>query len=168
MGSPRAAAAALLVSCADRPGLVAGLAQVLYGHGANILSADQHTDSEAGQFFQRIRFDAAGLHTDRGTLEKAIDEVAARFEMQWQVAYDAPLKRVAIFVSKTEHCLYDLLLRHRAGELRCEIALIVSNHEKLAPVARQFEIPFHVFPITDDTKKEQEEAEGPSAPRAPS
>jgi formyltetrahydrofolate deformylase len=147
------------VSCPDRPGLVAALAQVLYGHGANILAADQHTDSEAGQFFQRIRFDPQTLHTDRLTLKNAIAEVAGRFDMSWRVAYDDRVKRVAIFASKTDHCLYDLLLRHRAGELPCEIATIVSNHEKLAPIAEQFGIPYRVFPITPGTKTDQERAE---------
>jgi formyltetrahydrofolate deformylase len=151
--------ATVLVSCPDRPGLVAALAQVLYGHGANILAAEQHTDSEVGQFFQRIRFDTSTLHTDRRTLEKAIGEVGERFDMRWRVAYDDRVKRVAIFVSKTEHCLYDLLLRHRAGELPCEIALIVSNHESLAPIAAQFDIPYHVYPITKETKASQEAAE---------
>lgn len=149
----------ILVSCPDRPGLVAALAQLVYGHGANILAADQHTDQEASQFFQRIRFDAKSLHTDRLTLQNAIAEVADRFEMSWQVAYDDEVKRVALFVSRTDHCLYDLLLRHRAGELPCEIALIVSNHEKLEPIARQFEIPYRVFPISAETKAEQEEQE---------
>ena len=73
----------LLVSCQDRPGLVAALAQLLYGHGANILDADQHTDPIAGQFFQRIKFDMSELHTDRRSLETAIGEVAARFSMNW-------------------------------------------------------------------------------------
>ena len=149
----------ILVSCPDRPGLVAALAQLLYGHGANILAAEQHTDAEEGQFFQRIRFDPETLHTDRLTLENAVREVAERFEMEWRIAYDDDVERAAIFVSKTEHCLYDLLLRHRAGELPCEIAMIVSNHEKLAPVAEQFGIPYHVVPITKETKAEQEEKE---------
>ena len=122
------AIATLLVSCADRLGIVAALAQLLYGHGANILDADQHTDPTAGWFFQRIRFDLSEIHTDRATLERAIGEVAERFEMQWRLAYASDRKRVAILVSKTDHCLYDLLLRHRAGELECDIPLIVSNH----------------------------------------
>jgi len=151
--------ATLLVSCPDRPGLVAALAQLLYGHGANILDADQHTDADASMFFQRIRFDLDGLHTDRIGLERAIAEVAERFEMEWRVSYDADRKRTAIFVSKYDHCLYDLLLRHRAGELRCEIPLVVSNHPDLEPVARQFDLDFHVFPITKETKAEQEKAE---------
>jgi formyltetrahydrofolate deformylase len=151
--------ATLLVSCADRRGIVAALAQLLYGHDANILDADQHTDARAGVFFQRIRFDTAGLRTDRTTLERGIEEVAERLGMSWRLAYAERVKRVAIFVSRVDHCLYDLLLRHRAGELACEIPLIVSNHPVLEPVAAHFDIPFRVFPISKDTKREQEARE---------
>ncbi|NLY95072.1 MAG: formyltetrahydrofolate deformylase [Myxococcales bacterium] len=151
--------ATLLVSCPDRKGIVAALAQVLYGHGANILDADQHTDPIAGQFFQRIRFDESELHTDRHTLERALREVADRFEMSFRLERDDRKKRMAIFVSKTDHCLFDLLWRQRAGELRCEIPLIVSNHEDLRGVAESFGIPFHVVPITPENKVEQETRE---------
>lgn len=136
--------ATLLVSCPDRRGIVAALAQVLYGHGANILDSDQHTDPVAAQFFQRIRFDLSELQTDRGTLERAIVEVGQRFGMNFRLLYSARPKRVALFVSKYEHCLYDLLLRQRAGELGCEIPLILSNHADLAAVAREFGIEFVV------------------------
>ena len=91
--------ATLLVSCPDRKGLVASLAQVLYGHGANIVDADQHTDTEAGQFFQRVHFDLSDLHTDRTSLESAIREVAARFDMTYRLTHSSAVKRVAIFVS---------------------------------------------------------------------
>ncbi len=148
--------ATLLVSCPDQRGLVAALAQVLYGHGANILDADQHTDAVAGIFFQRIRFDTAPLRTDRTSLEAAIGEVAARMRMTWRLCDAAHPKRVAVFVSRTDHCLYDLLLRHRSGELACEIPLIVSNHEQQAEVAAQFGVPYRVFPVTPDTKSAQE------------
>ena len=151
--------AVLLVTCPDRRGIVAALAQLLNGHGANILDADQHTDPVAGQFFQRIRFDQAEMLTDQTSLEHAIAEVAERFDMQWRLAQHEPRKRMAIFVSKYDHCLYDLLLRHRAGELACDIPLIVSNHPDLEAVATQFGIPFHVFPITKETKAKQEAAE---------
>jgi len=151
--------ATLLVSCPDRRGIVAALAQLLAGHGANILDSDQHTDLAAGQFFQRLRVDLSELLTDRGTLERAIAEVAARFEMQVRIAYSGRLQRVAIFVSKTDHCLYDLLYRYRSGELRCEIPLVVSNHPDLEPLARHHGIPFEVFPITPDTKAAQEQRE---------
>jgi formyltetrahydrofolate deformylase len=151
--------ATLLVSCPDQRGIVASLAQLLYGHGANILDADQHTDPVAGQFFQRIRFDLSQIHTDRTALEHGIGEVAARFQMSWRIAHGRAPKRMAIFVSKYDHCLYDLLLRHRAGELACEIPLILSNHAALAPVAASFGVDFEVFPITRENKRGQEERE---------
>jgi formyltetrahydrofolate deformylase len=151
--------AILLVSCPDRKGIVSALAQLLYGHGANILDAEQHTDTHAGQFFQRIVFDLRDLHTDRVALEQGIREVAERFTMSCRLAYAAQRKRVALFVSKYDHCLYDLLLRHRAGELACDIPLIVSNHPDLEVVARQFGVDYRAFPITAETKQAQEEAE---------
>ena len=138
--------ATLLVSCPDRKGIVASLAQTLYGHGANILDADQHTDTVAGMFFQRIRFDLATLTTDRVAMEHGIREVAERFGMEWRLSYAERVKRVAIFVSKYDHCLYDLLQRHGVGELACDVAAIVSNHPTLAPVAEHFGVPFHHLP----------------------
>jgi formyltetrahydrofolate deformylase len=151
--------ATLLVHCPDRRGIVAALAQLLYGHGANILDADQYTDPAAGQFFQRIRFDLSEIHTDRLALENAIRETAERFAMRWRIAYADQRKRLAIFVSRYDHCLYDLVLRHRAGELACDLALVVSNHADLAPVAAQFGLPFRVFEISRDTKADVERRE---------
>jgi len=132
--------ATLLVCCPDRKGLVAALAQVLYGHGANILDADQHTDPVAGT-----------------SLETAISEVAARFSMKWRIASGVHHSKTAIFVSKYDHCLYDLLLRQRAGELSTEISTIISNHPDLDHVAKQFGVPFHHLPITKETKRAQED-----------
>lgn len=149
--------ATLLVCCPDRKGLVAALAQVLYGHGANILDADQHTDPVAGQFFQRIKFDLSELHTDRTSLETAISEVAQRFSMNWRIADGRSRSRTAVFVSKYDHCLYDLLLRQRAGELSTDIPLIISNHPDLEPVAKQFDVPFRHLPIAKGAKRAQEE-----------
>ena len=148
----------LLVSCPDRKGIVASLAQVLYGHGANILDADQHTDPVAGMFFQRIRFDLATMTTDRVALEHGLAEVAARFAMTHALAYGNRTKRVAILVSKVDHCLFDLLLRHRAGELPCAITAVISNHVDLGPVAAQFGLPFVHLPVTAETRAAQEAA----------
>lgn len=148
--------ATLLVSCPDRKGIVAALAQLLYGHGANILDADQHTDTNAGQFFQRIRFDLAEMHTDRLSLERAITEVAGRFGMNFRLFYADQIKKVAILVSRYDHCLYDLLLRHRAGELRCQLAFVASNHPDLQSVAEQFGTPFFHVPTSRETKDEAE------------
>jgi formyltetrahydrofolate deformylase len=149
----------LLVSCPDRRGIVAALAQVLHGHGANILSADQHRDASAGQFFQRIEFDAAELMTDKLTLQQAISEVAERFEMRVQLTYKHRRTRVAIFVSQYDHCLYDLLWRQQSGELHCDIPLIISNHQALAPIAEQFKLRFEHFPISQENKAEVEQRE---------
>jgi len=157
--APTPETATLLVACPDRRGIVAALAQVLHGHGANILDSDQHTDAEAGVFFQRIRFDLTDLVTDRGSLERAIDEVAQRMSMEYRLCGAEARKRLAIFVSRTDHCLYDLLLRHRSGELACDIPLIMSNHPDLKTVAEQFGIDFHVFPVTAANKREQEARE---------
>ncbi len=158
--APEADTATLLVSCKDRRGLVAALAQLLAGHGANILTADQHTDTVAGQFFQRISFDLKELLTDRGTLERALSEVAARFAMTLSLYYDRHVTRTAIFVSQYDHCLHDLLWRTRGGEeLRWEVPLLISNRRDLAPIAEQFAIPFHVFEIDAGNKLEQEQRE---------
>jgi formyltetrahydrofolate deformylase len=144
--------ATLLVSCPDRKGIVAALAQLLYGHGANILDADQHTDSLAGSFFQRIRFDLSEMHTDRIAIERAIADVAGRLGMTYRLAYANRTKRVAVFVSRYGHCLIDLLWRRRLGELDCEIVLVIANHADLEDVAIQFGVPFHVIPVVQDEK----------------
>lgn len=150
--------ATLLVSCPDRKGIVASLAQVLYGHGANILDSDQHSDPVAGLFFQRIRFDMSTLTTDRVSIENAIREVGERFGMDWRIAYGHERKRVAVFASKQEHCLYDLLIRYRAGELACDVAMVVSNHADAEPIAQHFDVPFHHLPVSPETKAQQEAA----------
>jgi len=149
--------ATLLVSCPDRRGLVAALAQVLAGHGANILDASQHTDPVAELFLQRIRFDASELLTDKGTLERAIEEVSSRFLMRFHLVWNDKPKRVAIFVSKYDHCLVDLLLRHRSGELHCDIAAVISNHQDLQPLAAQFGVEFHCIPVTEQNRAQADQ-----------
>lgn len=149
----------LLVSCPDRRGIVAGLAQLLAGHGANILDSDQHTDRSVGQFFQRVRCNLAEMTTDRGTLNRALEEVAERFSMKLAVADHNNRKRVALFVSKYDHCLYDILLRHKAGELQCDIPLIVSNHSELQYLAEQFGVDFKVVSKSAASKADAESHE---------
>jgi formyltetrahydrofolate deformylase len=157
-GAP-APLATLLVSCPDRKGLVAALSTLLYDHGANILTAQQHTDPAEGMFFQRIHFDLADLDITRAELEELLAIECRRFDMRWRISYADRPKRVAIFVSRFEHCLYDLLIRHRLGEHRCELALVISNHPDLEPVAQQFGVPYRVYPITAETKAEREDEE---------
>jgi formyltetrahydrofolate deformylase len=148
--------ATLLVSCPDRRGIVAALAQTLYGHGANIVDADQHTDAPSSQFFQRIVVDLSELHTDRVAVERAIGEVALRFGMAYRVHYAEPRKKVAIFVSRFGHCLHDLLSRYRIGELPCDVSLVVSNHPDLADVAAHYGVPFHHVPVPKEDKRAAE------------
>ena len=149
--------ATLLVACPDRKGLVAALARLLYEHGANILSAQQHADVPSSMFFQRIHFDTTELDISRESLEDLLRIECGRYAMRWRIAYSDRRKRMAIFVSRFEHCLYDLLIRHRLGELACEIPLVISNHPELASVAAQFGVPFHLFEISRETKRAQEE-----------
>ena len=154
-----AAHATLLVCCPDRKGLVAALSGILYDHGANILQAQQHTETGQGVFFQRIRFELADLDIGRPELEDLLRIECGRYQMSWRLCYSDRPKRLAIFVSKFEHCLADLLLRHRLGELPCEISLLISNHPDLKATADQYGVPFHVFPITPESKAVQEERE---------
>ena len=143
----------------DRKGIVAAFSQTLFGHGCGIVSSEQHTDEESSVFYQRIVFDAAELHTDRVSLERGIEEVAGRLGMTCEVRWPKP-KRVAIFVSKYAHCLWELLLRHDAGELPgVEIVQIVSNHEDLRHVAEHFSVPYAVFKVTKETKRAVEDRE---------
>lgn len=150
--------ATLLIKCQDRKGLVAAITRLLSEHGVNILDLQQHTN-EKNVFFQRILFDMAGMDINRKQLENLLAVECGKFQMDWRVAYKDVKKRMAIFVSKYEHCIYDLLLRHRLGELDCEIPLIVSNHEDLRAFAEGFGVPYYVFKINKDNKQEQEEKE---------
>ena len=143
----------------DGMGIVAAFAQLLYGHGCNIIDAEQHTDVDANRFFQRIVFDYSSMHTDRFSLTNGIQEVCARFGMEHNVDWGGTKKKVCIFVSKYDHVIWEMLLRHKAGELPCDIALIISNHEDLRPVAEHFGIRYEVFKITKADKREQEDAE---------
>lgn len=147
------------MSCPDRPGLVAAMAQILHGHGCNIVESDQYTDEAEGQFFQRICFDHTKMVTDRHSLQSALDEVAQRFDMRWQLRWGDRAKKIAVFVSKYDHCLVDLLWRHRAGELDCAIPVIVSNHPDLADTAAHYGIRYEVFDTSARSKTEIEAAQ---------
>jgi len=145
----------LLVQGLHRKGIVSSLTQMLNTHGATVLDSNHHSDANAGMFFQRIQFDLSSL-SDRVYFEAAVRELGARFGLGWRIWYGERKRRVAVFASKQEHCLYDLLIRHRAGELACEVAMVISNHPDAQPIARHFDVPFHHLPITAETKLEQE------------
>jgi formyltetrahydrofolate deformylase len=147
----------LLVSCPDRPGIVAAIAQAIFGLGGNIIQSDQHTtDPSGGAFFMRVEFDLPAS-VDRTALAAVVDRLTREFAMQATVRFADDVKRAAIFVSRLDHCLVDLLWRWKAGDLPMTIPLIVSNHPDLASVAETFGVPFVVFPMTKETKRERED-----------
>lgn len=151
--------AILLISCPDQKGLVAAVTEFIFQNGGNILHLDQHVDAEARAFFMRVEWDMANFLVQRHELANAFDFVARRFSMKWALHFSDDVLRMAIFVSKQAHCLYDLLSRWRSSEWSVEIPLIVSNHPTLEDVAKQFGIPFHVFPVNQDNKAAQEAAQ---------
>lgn len=148
--------ATLLISCPDQQGLVAAVTEFIATNRGNILYLDQHVDAEEGVFFMRVEWDMSAFLIKPHELHSAFDFVARRFDMAWQLFFSEDVKRMAVFVTKQSHCLYDILSRYQSGEWRVEIPVIISNHDTLEPVAKQFDIPFHVFPITKATKAEQE------------
>ncbi|MBL7979438.1 MAG: formyltetrahydrofolate deformylase [Bacteroidetes Order II. Incertae sedis bacterium] len=150
--------ARLLISCPDRSGIVAAVSQFMYSHGANILDADQHsTDPTGGTFFMRMVFYLDGLDISRAQFEKAFARVVGDpFQMKWQISYADQPKKMALLVSKYDHCFMELLWRWQRKELSVEIPIVVSNHPDMAKVAEQFGIPYHYMPVTKETKPEQE------------
>jgi formyltetrahydrofolate deformylase len=150
----------LLVSCTDRPGIVAALSQFLFGRGANILQSDQHTtDPEGGAFFMRTEFFLDGLDANARELERAFaKEVAERFRMRWRLHRASHRKRVAILVSRYDHCVAELLWRWRRGELYADIPLVVSNHTELEREAARFDVHFEHIPVERDAKPAAERA----------
>jgi len=151
--------AILLISCPDKAGIVAALSTFLYENQGNIVDIDQHVDLEEGVFFMRVEWELEGFAIARDGIAAALAPLVDGFAMRWELHFSDIVPRVALFVTKDNHCFYDLLSRHESGELRMDIPLIVSNREDLKPVAERFGIPFRHFPITAATKEAQERAE---------
>jgi formyltetrahydrofolate deformylase len=147
--------AVLLIDCPDRKGLVATVSGLLYRHGANILHADQHQDDEAGLFFMRVEWTLDGFDLDRFRAE--FETVAAELGMRWRIATTTERPRIAIFVSQHLHCLADLLHRHSAGELACDIPIVVANHADGERLARFHGVEFRHTPVTAESKAAVEE-----------
>jgi formyltetrahydrofolate deformylase len=145
-------AATLLLDCPDQRGIVAAVSDFLYRHGANILHADQHQDAQLNLFFMRVEWDLDGFDVPLDRFAVEFTPLAERFSMRWHVVDSAQRARVAIFVSSVDHCLADLLYRHRIGEVACDVAMIVSTHPGAETLAKFHGIPFHHFPIESATK----------------
>jgi formyltetrahydrofolate deformylase len=147
--------ARLLISCPDRPGIVAAVSRFLFEHGANILDADQHsTDPAGGVFFMRMVLGFDGREpVDRPALAREFAaEVGEPLAMEWSIAYAADRKRVALLVSREDHCLLDLLWRWRSGELDAEVGLVLSNHRAVEEDVARFGVPFAHVPVTPEAK----------------
>jgi formyltetrahydrofolate deformylase len=145
-----------LIDCPDQKGLVARISNFFYQRGFNILHCQQHSNVKENHYFMRIKLDMAGLSTSRKALEEEFAQLAEPLKMNWTVHYSDSMVRVAILVTKTSHCLYDLLLRKEEGEIHCDIPVIISNHPDLERVANQFRIPYHCLPVNKETKAQQE------------
>jgi formyltetrahydrofolate deformylase len=151
--------ATLLISCPDRQGLVAAITGFIAAHHGNILHLDQHVDAEQGVFFMRVEWELASFDLARDAIAPAFAQVASPLGMSWELHFSDVLPRMAIFVSKQSHCLYDLLSRWQSGEWQVEIPIIISNHQDLAHVAEQFGVQFALFTVTAETKAAQEAAQ---------
>jgi formyltetrahydrofolate deformylase len=150
--------ARMLISCPDRPGIVAAVSRFLHEHGANIVQSDQYTmDPHGGMFFIRIEFDLVDLDDRIEVLKRNFREVVAEpYQMDWRVTKASQKKKLAIFVSKEDHCLLELLWQWKAGDLEADIAMVISNHDTMRGLTESFGIPYYHIPVTADTKKEAE------------
>jgi len=153
MNSPTAT---LLVSCPDQRGLVAKIANFIYANGGNIIHADQHTDFAAGLFLTRIEWQLEGFNLPRELIGPAFNAIAQPLQAKWELHFSNTVPRIAIWVSRQNHCLFDLILRQQAQEFAAEIPLIISNHSDLKLVAEQFCIDYYHIPINKDNKPVQE------------
>jgi len=152
--------AILLIHCPDKQGILATVTEFLNQNKGNIIYLDQHVDRQEKIFYMRVEWELDGFAIPSNKIGEYFDTlIGSPLEMIWRLNFSNVVPRMALFVSKMPHCLFDILARYTAGEWDVEIPVIVSNHETLRPVAERFGIDFHYFPITKNNKKEQEAAE---------
>jgi formyltetrahydrofolate deformylase len=150
------ATATLLVSCNDQKGLVAKIASFIYNYSGNIIQADEHTDASTGTFLTRIEWELDGFNLERDAIAPAFGGIVKPLNANWTLHFSDVIPRIAIWVTKQDHCLLDLLWRQQANELPATIPLIISNHADLKPVAEQFGTDYYHVPVTKETKAESE------------
>ncbi|MGC8846591.1 MAG: formyltetrahydrofolate deformylase, partial [Candidatus Hydrogenedens sp.] len=138
------------------PGIVYNVARFIFERGGNIIHAQQHKEEIDNRFFMRVKFDCSDMNVTKSQFQKELAELAEQFRMETSISFGDDRKRMAIMVSKYDHCLYDLFLKHKYGEINADICLIVSNHPDLEPVAENFSIPFFYIPVTPGTKAQAE------------
>ena len=148
--------AILLISCRDQKGITAAVTNFIFQNQGNIVHADQHIDEQSNTFFMRIEWSLDAFKLKREDIQPAFAVIAKSFDMIWELAFSNQKTRLAIFVSKHLHCLYDLLYRHKTGQLFCDIALLLSNHPDAGSVAQDFGIKFVEFNVEPHNKLQQE------------
>ncbi|MDL5511603.1 formyltetrahydrofolate deformylase [Arenibacter sp. M-2] len=147
----------ILINCPDQSGIISSVTGFIHRKGGNIIYIDQHVDKEAGVFFMRLESDfEKNIPAVKNLKEEFEKELALPHQMEWSLYLGSVKPKMALFVSKYNHCLYDLLSRYNSGELEVEIPFILSNHSDLEYVAKQFDIPFFHVPVTKSTKSEAE------------
>lgn len=152
--------AILLIHCPDTKGIVSVVGDFIFDNGGNIVSVAQHVDSESQQFFMRVKWELDNFTIPREKIDEFFGTlVGKRFDMEWSLHFTDYKPKMAVFVSKMSHCLYDILQRYQSGEWNVDIPFIVSNHPNLQYIAERFDIPYHVIPITKENKAEQEKKE---------
>ena len=147
----------LLLHCPDQKGLLARIASFFYERGFNILHCQQYTEIRENHFFMRMKLAMQDLATSRETLEKEFEALARPLEIVWKIHYSDVPQRMAILVTRATHCLFDLLIRCKEGEIQCEIPFIISNHPDLQYIARDFQIPYHFLPVSNENRLQQED-----------
>lgn len=154
------ASAILLMHCPDKRGIIAVVSEFICKNNGNIIFLDQHVDEVTGAFFMRIEWDLTEFVIPREKIGEYFDVlIDQRYQMEWELHFSSEIPRMALFVSRLPHCLFDILARWKSQEIRAEIPLIVSNHQDLEPVARQFGVDFAHFDMTRENKAEQEAAQ---------
>ncbi|GMQ30037.1 formyltetrahydrofolate deformylase [Algoriphagus confluentis] len=149
--------AILIIQCPDQKGIVAEVSRFLFTYQGNILEVDQHVDEEMGRFFMRASWELDSFALKENEISaRFAEEVAGRFGMEFSLHFNFPKPRMAIFVSKLSHCLFDILGRHHSGQLEVDIPLVISNHGDLGDVVRAFGIPFHHIPVAAQNKTDAE------------
>ncbi len=151
--------AILLISCPDRRGLVAAVTEFLFRHNGNILNLDQHVDQQENVFFMRVEWDLNGFAIPADQISAQFQPIADQFAMRTELHFSGDVPRMAVFVSKQGHCLFDVLARVQSGEWRVEIPMIISNHPDMQPVAEKFGIPYRAFDINEANKADAERAQ---------
>ena len=151
--------ALLLLSCPDNVGLVSRISHFIFERGGNILDLDEHVEPDEKIFSLRIAWDMSNFTISPADLDDAFTPLAREFNARWNISFLEKRQRIAIFVSRHDHCLQEILWRHSMDEYAVDIPLIISNHADLQPLAEHYSIPFHVYEITDDNKHQQEAEE---------